>query len=527
MPVVLPEKNAIVVKVKPDKHEELKSIFPLWEEVQHEGATLLALPHTLDTNKVLRNSGISTKGCEVFKYKYPFRGTRAPWWWQVETAAFLCEHARAYCTSTPRTGKSFSVAMATDFLQMRGVRAVLIVAPLSTLDNVWEETYAHLHGKKVFVAHGSKDERAAMLSAAADVYIINPDGIKVMETELTTMVEDGRIGIIVVDELTNYANPDSARWKALARVSKAVPYMWGLTGTPGDPIDVYGQVKLVTPHTLTSMYRTFTAWRQATMVQLSPFKWIPARGHEALVYKAMSPCIRYDKKDVLPLPTPEVVLVEAPLSPQQVAAYEAMRVDMLANVEDTQITAATASVMASKLLQISAGCVIGSGATRSIPMPARMDKLDELIRSTPYKTVIFAAFTAVIDRLVEEVTAMGHTCAKIDGSVTGKKRGKLFKDFMKKPDPKVLICHPETTAFGVELAAADKLIFFGPPLSGDFKYQQAFERLSSSEQKSDRTYVYHMASSPAEKKLFGNIARGVAVNNNIVSAFTEIIHAHA
>jgi len=62
MPVVIPEKNAIVVKVKPDTHEELKRLFPFWEEVHHEGATLLALPHTLDTNKILRNSGISTKG---------------------------------------------------------------------------------------------------------------------------------------------------------------------------------------------------------------------------------------------------------------------------------------------------------------------------------------------------------------------------------------------------------------------------------------------------------------------------------
>lgn len=524
MPIVLPDKNAIVVKVRPDKHEALKKLFPQWEEVQHEGGTLLALPHTLDTNKILRNSGINTDGCEVFKYKYPFPGTRTPWWWQVETAAFLCENTRAYCTSTPRTGKSTSVAMATDFLQMRGARAVLIVAPLSTLDNVWEDTYAHLPHKKVFVAHGSRDERAAMLDAAADVYIINPDGIKVMEAELTAMVADGRIGIIVIDELTNYANHTSARWKALNRVAQKVQYMWGLTGTPGDPLDVYGQIKLVTPH---NWPRTFTAWRSETMVQITPFKWLPAMGHEAKVYKAMSPCKRYDKKDVMPVPIPEVLLVESPLSPQQVNAYEAMRTEMLTIVDSTEVTAATASSMASKLLQISAGCVIGSGATKALPMPGRMNKLNELINSTPYKTVIFAAFTAVIDRLVEEVTAMGHTCAKIDGSVTGKKRGALFKAFMQSEDPKVLVCHPETTAFGVELAAADKLVFFGPPLSGDFKYQQAFERLSSSEQKADRTYVYHMASSPAEKKLFGNIARGVAVNNNIVSAFTEIIHAQA
>jgi hypothetical protein len=524
MPVVLPEKNAIVLKLRPEKHEAIKALFPIWEEVQHEGSTLLALPHTLDTNKILRNSGISTKGCEVFKFKYQFPEARAPWWWQVETAAFLSENTRAYCTSTPRTGKTYSVAMATDFLQSRGVRGVLVVAPLSTLDNVWEDTYANMPGVKLFVAHGSKDERRALLDIPADVYVINPDGIKVMEKELTEMVKDGRIQIIVVDELTNYANYQSDRWKALNKVAKGVPYMWGLTGTPGDPIDVYGQVKLISPGNLP---RSMSAWKSDTMVQITPFKWIPATGHEAKVYKAMSPCIRYDKKDVMNVPTPEVVLVETVMSPQQSKVYEEMRADMMTEVGKTQITAATASIMASKLLQISAGCVKGTGGTIRLAMPERLARLDALIQSTPYKTVIFAAFTDVIDRLVDEIRIMGHTCEKIDGSVTGRKRSERFRSFMKTPNPKVLVCHPETTAFGVELAAADKLVFFGPPLSGDFKYQQAFERLSSSEQQSDKTFVYHMAGSPAERKLFANIQRGVDVNNNIVSAFTEIIQTHA
>ena len=95
---------------------------------------------------------------------------------------------------------------------------------------------------------------------------------------------------------------------------------------------------------------------------------------------------------------------------------------------------------------------------------------------------------------------------------------------MKERDPHVLICHPGTTAFGVELAAADKLVFFGPPMSGNFTYQQACERLSSAEQRSATTYVYHLSSSPAEHALFGNVLHGVEINNNIVNTLNTVLH---
>ena len=123
--------------------------------------------------------------------------------------------------------------------------------------------------------------------------------------------------------------------------------------------------------------------------------------------------------------------------------------------------------------------------------------------------------------LVREIRKMGFTCEKIDGSVTGLRRSRILKDFLDDKEPHVLVCHPRTTAFGVELASADHIICYGPPMSGAFMYQQMFERLSSSRQKATETFVVHLAAGKQDKVSFSNLARGVDIEQNIVNIFTR------
>ncbi|MFK3810442.1 hypothetical protein ACI1VO_26990, partial [Escherichia coli] len=85
----------------------------------------------------------------------------------------------------------------------------------------------------------------------------------------------------------------------------------------------------------------------------------------------------------------------------------------------------------------------------------------------------------------------------------------------------VILCHPRTTAFGVELAAADTMVFFGPPLSGDFVYQQAIERMSSLKQKAASCQIIHLSSTWEERKLFTSIHNGVSINEAINEMFTR------
>ena len=156
-----------------------------------------------------------------------------------------------------------------------------------------------------------------------------------------------------------------------------------------------------------------------------------------------------------------------------------------------------------------------------VDVTPKLAKLDELLRRTPAKKVIFSSFIAINDMLVEHVRASGMTCEKIDGSVTGERRKEILHDFMESDSPHVLVCHPRTTAFGVELASADMIICYGTPMAGAFMYQQLFERLSSAKQKATETFVVHLSAGKQDQVSFTNLANGVNIERNIVDIFTR------
>ena len=82
------------------------------------------------------------------------------------------------------------------------------------------------------------------------------------------------------------------------------------------------------------------------------------------------------------------------------------------------------------------------------------------------------------------------------------------------------MCHPRTTAFGVELASADYIICYGVPLTGAFMYQQMFERLSSARQTAEETFVVHLSAGKQDKLSFSALASGVNIERNIINLFT-------
>jgi hypothetical protein len=316
-------------------------------------------------------------------------------------------------------------------------------------------------------------------------------------------------------------NPDGTETKLKGRrknlqKSRNIEWCWGLTGTPGGPDMVYGQVKLIKPE---NMKRMYTGWRDDTMVQYG-FKWVPREGYLDKIYQVMQPCIRYDKKDIMDLPPVVMSGRECELSAAQKKVYTQIKRDMMAMVGDATVKAVSKAALVSKLLQISAGVVISENGNVALDMKPRMDELENIIASATQKVVIFCAFTAVIDRLKEELVARGHKVGIVDGRVTGKKRDNVFAGFQDGDEYDIILCHPKTTAFGVELAAADTMVFFGPPMSGEFVYQQAIERMSSLKQKAASCQLIHLSSTAEERKLFQSIKNGVDVNETINAMFT-------
>lgn len=497
-----------------------------------DGSELLALPIHGDVSKLLRNLEIPAGGCHPFEVHYPVPSNaknQTAWWWQLVTARFLIDNKRAFCTSTPRTGKTFSTLMAIDYLQrFEKFQAALIVVPLTVANKAaWHKAAAEwLPHLRLQLVH---KDREADLDIPADIYLINPEAVKLVETKLQRMIDLGKINIVVVDELTEFSNCTRKRWKALNNAMRNAVYRWGLTGSPGSSQKIYDEVKLINPANVPA---TKSAWRSMTQVKgrkiknqvskytnklVEIFEWKDRPDVDEIIKKAMQPCIRFVKEEVMSIPQPQVLLEEVPLSAEQLELTETLRTHLCL---DDGVTALQRNTLAQKLMQVANGMIINDDdSIREIDATPKLERLMEILRRTPRKKVVYSNYIATNDLLVRKIQEAGFTCAKIDGGVTGKKRSQLLHDFMETPEPHVLVCHPRTTAYGVELASADYIICYGTPLCGTYLYQQLFERLSSSRQTAEETFVVHLSAGKQDTVSRDALLKGSAVEQDLVNLF--------
>lgn len=454
-------------------------------------------------------------------------GKYKPMQHQLLTAAFMMLHPRGFILSEPRLGKSGSTVLAVDYMQRQGLitGGVLIITTLTTIHGVWKDSItAAIPRALVQVVHGKT--RKQSLEKVADFYITNYESCRLNEADFLRAIREKRIGAVVIDELTHVGNSTSKRHKAIYNIcnKSGVPYVWGLTGSPADnPEMVFGMCKCVNPSNLPC--QTKTGWLELTTYRYGPEPYMvkPSATAPQVIHKAMQPAIRFVKKDILDLPPVTTQVRPCELSKEQARYRSDLKAAAIALLESGEvITAANGGVLMNKLMQVAMGCVKDeNGKVHELDHKARTDTILEAIAETDRKVVIFCGYIAGIDMLVREVRAAGISCDKVDGSVTGMKRSKILADFQNGASPRVLVCHPTTTAMGVELSAADTMIFNGVPLTGGFVYAQSIERLSSNKQTAGNINIIHVVATPEERKALEHLQSGYDLGQKIAGMFED------
>jgi SNF2 family DNA or RNA helicase len=240
----------------------------------------------------------------------------------------------------------------------------------------------------------------------------------------------------------------------------------------------------------------------------------------------MTPAIRFTKEEVLEnLPPIMYSSRITNLSKEQNKAYNEMKHEMITLFQHGQVTEAShKAALLSKLFQICLGSVITSDADRvELDNRPRIELLVELINESQNKSVIFCNYVGAIDNLIKSLTHKNIRCAKVDGTVTGNRRDKVFQDFQHDDDLRVLVAHPLTTAYGTELAAADQLILNGPMLSGTHVYMQGMARLSSNKQESDTIQIIEVSACEEERNFFSSLRQRKSQADAVGALFKSII----
>ncbi|WP_288074720.1 DEAD/DEAH box helicase [Pseudomonas sp.] len=482
---------------------------------EHEGEKPLYAVHARDHAALLylcgTNSGVKSNTVwrepspDGFKYCFMVPST------------FLLLRRNGCIFATGNTGKTLSATWAADYLmQQRIVNKCLIACTRSTMHSAWgNEVKAHFFGRrKAVVLQGSKARRLKLLEEDADFYIINHDGLKVIQAELAQRTD---INLWVLDEAAEFKNAQSDRHKTFAKLVRQTDWMWMLTGTPcsKDPTDVWGLAKLLgskkIPH-------YFSAFKNDLMQQITQYKWVPKPGAFEKAYEVLSPSIRFKKSDCLDLPPVTFSMLMADMSAEQKKAYETMRQNLVVDVKGVEITAAHAATKMLKLLQISLGAVYDEyGEGYMLDASPRLQVVDELIEESSRNVIVFVPFTKCLDLVANHIRSKGYTVDTVDGRVGDTARKKIFDDFQNDPGRRVLVAHPKTAAHGLTLTRADLTIWYGPIMDLGI-FEQANNRMDRPGQKHAMT-VACIAANALELELYSALKNKQTMQNTILAMF--------
>ncbi|MDJ0952546.1 MAG: DEAD/DEAH box helicase [Acidimicrobiia bacterium] len=439
---------------------------------------------------------------------YPFPGVESPFDHQVETVEFMLRNNIGYILDEMGTGKTLSSLWATDilFLHDKIQTGVLIVAPLSTLDFVWaKELRTRMPHRKFQILHGSKKERLYRLSQPAHYYIINHDGIKTITDQLVARKFDA----VIIDELTAFKNAQSQRTRAMQKIVRHIHTqkkrrgLWGMTGSPtaNSPLDAFGQAKVITPHSLKQFGGYWTYFRDAVMIQLDMYNYVPRPGWQQVVASVLSPSVRHKLRDCVDLPETLYEERSIPMSAEQKRMYKEMKELFLTQYQNGEISASNAGVKALKLLQISAGCIYDED--RNYNFIDNKPKLNELYtifeESGRDKLLVFSTFKASIIQIEEFLRKKGVRVNSVYGGLSKNKRTEIYNDFQD-GDLEVLVAQPATSSHGLTLVASRHIVWFTPVPSNEV-HKQANARIVRPGQ--ERTQIItRMHSSPAERRTY-------------------------
>lgn len=414
---------------------------------------------------------------------------------QIETIKFYLQYKRCFIFDDMGTGKTMTMLAVTDFLKKNSkISKVLVICPLSVLMSVWTyHVLRYFPHRKFAILHGTKTKRINELSSDATYYVINTDGIKIIEQEIIKKKFD----VLIVDESTYFSTHNTKRTKCLWRISKLIPSVVCMTGDPipDDTLQSFAQSRIVNS---TTCPRYFTKYRDLIKIKLDMYNYIDRPFAVEIANKILTPSIRHTLEECIDVPPITFESRDIQLTDDQLKHYKTMETEYVALVDQGFITASNAAVKALKLMQISAGIIIDE-ASQSIIInhKYRLEVLDNIYKQLPRKKlIVFASFTASVNSLVDHFKGKAK---KIDGSVNLRKRSGIIEEFQH-GDLEVLICQPAAISHGVDLFASNIIIWWGPCYSNKH-YAQCNRRIRRSGQTRPQIII-KFQSTKIERKIY-------------------------
>lgn len=370
------------------------------------------------------------------------------------------------------------------------VRRVLVIAPEKVAEATWSNEAAkwdHLQNLRVSTVLGSRTKRERALAIPADVYVINRENV---EWIVDYYQNKWPFDMVVVDESSSFKDRSTKRWKALKRVRPKVQRIVLLTGTPApnNLIDLWAQIYLLDEGA--RLGRTLGGFRERYFQpdkrsRERVFTYKPKQGTEEAVKDLIGDiCVSMKAEDYLTLPERTTVSHPVVLDTKAEKAYTEMEKNLLIQVDDETITADTATVLTTKLLQIASGAVYNADHEAQLVHGCKVEAFLELVESlNGQPALVFYHFQHERDRIVAALRKSRLRVRVFQGAQDA--------DDWNNREIDILLAHPASTAYGLNLQqGGNQVIWFTPNWSLEL-YQQANARLHRQGQ-TQHVIIHHL-----------------------------------
>lgn len=364
---------------------------------------------------------------------------------------------------------------------------------------------------------GNADERRAALTRKADIYIINRENVQ-------WLVENTRFDYdtVVIDELSSFKNHQAKRFRALMKVRPKVKRIVGLTGTPtaNGLMDLWAEFRLLDMGQrlgrFIGQYRT-AYFKPDKMNGQIVYSYKPLPGAEEKIYERISD-ITISMKAADHLRMPELISTNRAvrLSDDEEKAYGNMRKELVLQLPDGEVTAASAAALSGKLCQMANGAVYTDSGDIVKLHDRKLDALEDIVESMNGRPLLVAYwFKHDLDRISERLHKLHIPFSRLDteNSIRRWNSGEL----------PVALIHPASAGHGLNLqSGGSTLVWFGLTWSLEL-YQQTVARLWRQGQKSGTVVVQHIVT---EGTIDEQILRALKNKDKTQTALIEAVKAN-
>lgn len=452
-----------------------------------------------------------------------------PWHHQKYTIDKLLPIEQGLDFSDPGTGKTSAHIGLYDRLPHKG--RMLVSCPTTLMRAAWGADITRFFPHLTYSIADAKN-RFEAFETNSDIVIINTDGVKAITDKynnpqkLRKFLKD--FNQFDIDESTVYKHASSARSKAAAKISRVIPRVFCLSGTPNPKsvTELWHQVMLVDggKRLGPSAFRFRNAMQ--TSVQIGPrpehVAWSDREGaNELTMYMLQDILVRHAFEEVMTdVPANHIDYKWVELPPKLRRQYDMLESELALLVgNEQQISAVHAASLRTKLLQLCSGAVYDSEGNYVVLDPFRYELIADMVQERQH-SVTFFNWKHQKEEMSKHFDKRGITYAVIDGSVPDRDRGVIVEDYQA-GRYQTLLLHPKTGAHGLTLTRGTTSFLTSPIYEADY-FKQTIHRIYRGGQTQVTNTVCVGAKDTVEELVYRNLAANTTQMQTFLSLVAEL-----